>query len=140
MNLKIPATAHPANCILLLPMLLLPSPVPAAAAKDLPPPPPPRITGKTLLSRTWETVQQLQVGDRTILKTNSYIALQNGLHKFDPALNDYVETDCRIEPFQDGAVVRNLQYSVIFSPNLASPGAIDILLPDGKTRLAGQIM
>ena len=55
-------------------------------------------------------------------------------------LNDWVETDNpHIELFQDGAVVRNLQYSVIFNPNLASQGAVDISLPSGE-RLTGQIM
>lgn len=45
----------------------------------------------------------------------------------------------RIEPFQDGAVVRGLQYAVIFGPNLASPEAIDLQLPAGE-RLTGSIL
>src|SRR5216684_330032 len=55
------------------------------------------ITGKGPHHRDWQVVSQVQIGDRTILQTNRFTELQNGLHRFEPTLNDWVETDKRIE-------------------------------------------
>src|SRR2546426_5942194 len=127
-----------ANNFMIALALLLPCGAKAAEANPIALPEP-TIKEKGPHHRVWETVRAVEVGDRTILKTNSYTELQSGLFRWDADLNDYVETDPRIEPFQDGAVVRRLQYSVIFAPNLASPGALDLLLPSGE-RLTGQLM
>ena len=70
-------------------------------------------------------------------ETGSYIELQGGLHLWTE--QGWVETNPRIEVFQDGAVAKNLQYQAIFAPNLATPGAIDLLLPDGQ-RLRGHLL
>jgi hypothetical protein len=40
---------------------------------------------------------------------------------------------------RQGAIARNLAYQAIFAPNLATPGAIDLLLPDGQ-RLQGHLL
>src|SRR5580765_7356120 len=99
-------------------------------------PPEPTITERGLHHRRWETAYITERGGRVVTNLQHYTELQTGLHRLDPDVKDFVETDPRIELFQDGAVVRHLQYSVVFAPNLASPGAIDILLPDSQ-RLTG---
>src|SRR4051812_38037527 len=87
-------------------------------------------------SRTWETVRVSETEDGPLLVTNRFEELQTGLHRWTE--QGWVETDPRIELFRDGAVLRNLQYQALFSPNLATPGSIDILLPD-RNRLVGQV-
>ena len=69
--------------------------------------------------------------------TNQVVELLGGLHRWTD--QGWVETHPRIEPFPDGAVVRNLQYSLIVAPNLATPNAIDISLPDGA-RVRGHLL
>jgi len=70
-------------------------------------------------------------------ETNACVELQGGLHRWTE--QGWMETRPRIEVFQDGAVARELQYQAIFAPNLATPGAIDLLLPDGQ-RLQGHLL
>src|SRR5205807_6477268 len=103
-------------------------------------PPSPILIDKGPHHRTWQVAHVSDIGGQQLTNYTSYVELQNGLHRFDQGMNDWVETDSpHIELFNDGAVVRNLQYSVIFNPNLSSQGAIDISLPGGE-RLTGQIM
>jgi hypothetical protein len=96
----------------------------------------PVVIDRAAHSRTWQTVREIQTPRGVILRTNSFEEIQTGLHR--KTENGWVVCDPKIELFQNGAVVRGLQYSVIFAPNLASRGAIDLLLPDGQ-RLTGQI-
>jgi len=90
--------------------------------------------------RTWANVREIQTPRGVTLETNTYVELQTGLHRWTD--QGWVETDPRIEIFQDGAIVRNLQYQVIFSPNLADAGSLDILLPGGQEgqRLRGHLL
>jgi hypothetical protein len=87
----------------------------------------------------WRETRRVDAPQGPVDRNFEYVQLESGLNRWDPAAAKWVPTDSTIELFRDGAIVRNLQYSVIFSPNLANPGAIDILLPDGQ-RLSGQIM
>ncbi len=89
-------------------------------------------------SRTWQTTRQVQASDgSTRTETGSYIELQGGLHHWTE--KGWAETRPRIEVFQEGAVAAELQYQATFAPNLATPGAIDLLLPDGQ-RLQGHLL
>ncbi len=98
----------------------------------------PRIVDKGPHHRTWETTLEVSAPDgKTRTETGSYIELQGGLHRWTE--EGWVETHPRIEVFRDGAVAGNLQYQAIFAPNLATPGAIDLLLPDGQ-RLQGHLL
>ena len=97
----------------------------------------PAIVDRGLHGRTWAAVRQASTPRGPVLRTNSYEEVSVGMHRWTE--QGWAECDPKIEPFQDGAVVRGLQYSVIFAPNLASRGAIDLLLPDGN-RLTGQIL
>jgi hypothetical protein len=91
--------------------------------------------------RTWGRVQEIQTPRGARYRTNTAIVeLQGGLHRWDADQNKYVVSSPRIEPFQDGAVVRGLQYSVIFAPNLATAGALDLQLPDSQGRLSGHLL
>jgi hypothetical protein len=98
----------------------------------------PRVVDRGPHHRTWETTREMPTPDgKTRTETGSYVELQGGLHRWTE--QGWVETNPRIEVFQDGAVARNLQYQAIFAPNLATPGAIDLLLPDGQ-RLQGHLL
>ena len=88
-------------------------------------------------SRTWQTVRLAETDDGVTLATNRFEELQTGLHRWTE--QGWLVTDPRIELFRDGAIARNLQYQAIFSPNLASPGSIDLLLPE-QNRLLGQLL
>src|SRR5438477_9545076 len=114
--------------------------MPSRAQAEIGNPPSPMVIEKGPHHRTWQVAHVSDIAGQPVTNYTSYVELQNGLHRFDPGLNVWVETDSpHIELFNDGAVVRNLQYSVIFNPNLAAPGAIDLSLPGGE-RLTGQIM
>jgi hypothetical protein len=39
---------------------------------------------------------------------NVFVELQTGLHRWDAGRQAWIETTPRLEPFQDGAVVRGL--------------------------------
>src|SRR5262245_9222168 len=120
---------------LLFPILALLLGAPLKAAL-----PEPTITEKGPHHRTWGTVREVQTARGIRSQTNSYVELQTGLHRWTD--QGWVETDPRIEIFQDGAIVRNLQYQVIFSRNLAEGGSLDVLLPgnDGQQRLRGHLL
>ena len=87
----------------------------------------------------WRVTNQVKTAQGVISVPSQFVQLESGLNRWDANTASWVATDPTIELFQDGAIVRNLQYSVIFSPNLANPGAVDIQLADGQ-RLRGQIM
>ena len=98
----------------------------------------PVIISRGAHHRTWESTREVQTSDgKTRTETSSYVELQGGLHRWTE--QGWVETSPRIEVFRDGAVARNLQYQAIFAPNLATPGAIDLQLPDGQ-RLQGHLL
>src|ERR1051326_4502902 len=97
----------------------------------------PSIIDRGLHGRTWAAVRQASTPRGPVLRTNSYEEISVGMHRWTE--QGWAECDPKIEPFQDGAVVRGLQFTVIFAPNLASRGAIDLLMPDGN-RLTGQIL
>src|SRR5258705_1299788 len=87
--------------------------------------------------RTLRTARQIETARGPRLQTNEVVELQGGMHRWTD--QGWVPTDPKIEPFQDGAIARNLQYSAIFAPNLATAGAVDLSLPDGQ-RLTGQLL
>jgi hypothetical protein len=102
--------------------------------------PPPRVElSRGPHSRTWGTVREIRTPRGVLYRTNATVVeFQTGLHRWDADQQSWVGASPRLDVFQDGAVVRGLQYFVIFQPNLASKGAIDIQLIDGQ-RLTGQI-
>jgi hypothetical protein len=88
--------------------------------------------------RVLETVREVQTPGGARLQTNRIVELQGGLHRWTE--QGWVEAHPRIEVFQDGAVIRNLQYGAIFAPNLATPNAIDLSLPDEAGRVQGHLI
>jgi hypothetical protein len=103
-------------------------------------PPPSVELSRSAHSRTWGTVREIQTPRGVRYQTNATVVeIQNGLHRWDADQNDWAVASPRLELFKDGAVVRGLQYSVIFGANLASRDAIDLQLPGGQ-RLTGHIL
>lgn len=88
-----------------------------------------QIIEKGAHHRVVQFTRQIQTPQGVRNETNRVCELQGGLHRWTE--QGWVETRPQIEVFQDGAVVRNLQYGLIVAPNLATPNAIDISLPDG---------
>lgn len=96
------------------------------------------ITDRGPHHRTLQIAKEVRsVDGRVRMETNSIIELQGGMHRLTE--QGWVETKPHIEVFRDGAVARNLQYQAIFAANLATPGAIDLLLPGGQ-RLQGHLI
>jgi hypothetical protein len=93
----------------------------------------PRVIDRGSNHRTWETIREVKLpGGRTRIETNSFIELQGGLHRLTE--QGWAQTDPKIEvSVLDGGrgVVNNLGYRATFAPNLATPNAFDISLPDG---------
>ena len=98
----------------------------------------PTIIERGFHHRTWHRTIEIPGPDGRVRQaSSSFVELQTGLHRWTD--QGWVEADPRIEIFQGGAVVRNLQYSVIFSQNPADGGSLDILLPHGQ-RLRGHLL
>src|SRR5258705_11966601 len=80
--------------------------------------------------RILQNFRQIQTPRGPRFQTNQIVEVQGGLHRWTD--QGWVITDPKFELFQDGAVVRNLQYGAIFAPNLATANAVDLSLPDGQ--------
>jgi hypothetical protein len=87
--------------------------------------------------RVVQFTRQIQTPQGVRTETNRVCELQGGLHRWTE--QGWAETHPQIEVFQGGAVVRNLQFGLIVAPNLATPNAIDISLPDGG-RVQGHLL
>lgn len=71
-------------------------------------------------------------------RTNlAFIELGTGMHRLEGG--QWVEARAIIEPFAHGAVARQGQHKVIFAPDLATAGAVDMETPEGK-RLRGHVL
>src|SRR5262245_21160498 len=66
---------------------------------------------------------------RLIDRSTSYKEIAVGMHYRHNG--EWVESREELELFQGGAIARQGLCQVIFSPNIATAGAIDILTPDG---------
>ena len=88
--------------------------------------------------RVWERVE-FQPGPegRRVRQVRRYVELATGLHYW--AEGRWQESREAIEPWAGGAVARQGPYKVIFGPNLARAGAIELELPDGQ-RLRSHVL
>ena len=77
------------------------------------------------------TLTETRLDGTTAQRKSSYTELATGLH-YKNELGEWIESREEIEIFQGAAVARQGQHSVIFAAQLNSPGAIDLLSPDGK--------
>src|SRR5438093_4022161 len=81
--------------------------------------------------RVWQrTVLETLADGSTLTRQSGYTEIAVGMHYIKDGL--WTESKEEIELFQDGAIARQGQIQVIFAPNIATPGAIDLLMPDGK--------
>jgi hypothetical protein len=85
--------------------------------------------------RTWEVVRESSFGGRTQQITSQIVEVEGGMNRQNEA-GEWVPASSKIELFNDGAVVRQAQFSAIFAASLAQLGSIDIETPDRK-RLVG---
>jgi len=80
--------------------------------------------------RVWQRVTPYVTSyQKTYLRTNSYVEIATGMHYWK---DGWFESQEVIELFPDGAIARQGQHQVIFTPNLNTAGAIDLLTVDGK--------
>jgi hypothetical protein len=77
------------------------------------------------------TVTEKLPDGRAVERKSSYTELATGLHYLSER-GEWIESKEEIEIFEGAAVARQGQHQVIFAANLNSPGAIDLLAPDGK--------
>lgn len=81
--------------------------------------------------RVWERIITETLPDGIVAERKSaYTELATGLHYLKDG--EWTESKEEIEIFQGAAAARQGQHQVIFAANLHSPGAIDLLAPDGK--------
>src|SRR5438876_113534 len=107
-----------------------------AAARQVSPPEP-VVIDRGPHHRTWQTVRQVQEGDRTVWRTNSYQELGTGMaYESNGA---YVDSKEVIEIVNGVGVANQGQYQVIFEPNINTIGAVDALTPEGN-RLRSHVL
>lgn len=96
----------------------------------------PTIVERGAHHRVWQrTTERLRHDGKVIKQFSSYVEVGMGLHyQADPSDPNSPWLDSRevIELFQDGAIARQGQHRVIFSPQINSAGAIDLMTVDGK--------
>jgi F5/8 type C domain-containing protein len=85
----------------------------------------------------YQTVQRVSLSvdasGQTMAETNSYVQLTPGLHWFNPETQQWEETIEGFEITPDGhAVARKGPHQAVLTPNIATPGAVDLLTSDGK--------
>ena len=81
--------------------------------------------------RVWQrTITSVLPNGRVAERKSSYTELATGLHYWKDG--QWAESKEEIEIFQGAAAARQGPHQVIFAANLHSPGAIDLLTPDGK--------
>ena len=81
--------------------------------------------------RVWQrTTSHLRADGTTVQKATSYTELASGLNF--RRNGEWVESKAEIELFEGGAIARQGQHQVIWTPNINTAGAIDLLTADGK--------
>jgi hypothetical protein len=92
----------------------------------------PQVVERGPHHRVWQrTVAETQPDGSVAERVSSYTELASGLH-YQNERGEWTESKEEIEIFQGAAVARQGPHSVIFAAQLNSPGAIDLLSPDGK--------
>jgi hypothetical protein len=82
--------------------------------------------------------EQLESGE-VVAITNSLVELGNGLYRWDAATQLWVEASEEIEIVNGSGVARKTQHQAIFAGDITDEdGVLDMLLPDGETRLVMQ--
>jgi hypothetical protein len=148
MKLKLFAALHPCSLCTapgrLFGGLLLGALSVAAQTQSVPPGTPDNSTPFVEVERGPHHKRWVQVnwedgpGGQRIAHTNAYTELATGMH-FLNADGQWSDATEEIESVPDGAVARHGQHRVIFANNLATPGAIDMEMPDGQ-RLRSHIL
>src|SRR5687767_10029185 len=81
--------------------------------------------------RTFEKVVERRHSDGTATtEKERYVEVASGLHYFKDG--QWVESREEIEIINGAAVARQGPHQVIWNANANSPGAVDLLAPDGK--------
>src|SRR6266542_4257699 len=93
--------------------------------------PDPVVVERGLNYRIWQRkVDETLANGSVVTRQSGYTEIAVGMHYLRDGA--WTESKEEIELFQDGAIARQGQVQVIFAPNIATPGAIDLLMPDGK--------
>jgi hypothetical protein len=69
--------------------------------------------------------------------TNRWTELGNGICYRDPLTGVWLDSEALVEPHPLGAIAQRSPHTVLFARDIATPGSIDILLPDRQTHLRG---
>lgn len=84
-------------------------------------------------------ISEVLPSGRVVMHTNSYVELAGGMNYLDDTSGQWVESQELIEAYPGGAVARHGPNQVVFANDLATPGAVDMLTPEGK-RLTSHIL
>ena len=138
MKLKI-VSNHPINVTILVVLiqLLLPGLAKAALAIGAVALPEPTIIERTPHSRTWQTVSQVQIGDKTRLRTNSYQELATGMHYLKDG--QLAEAQATINLVNGYGVADQGLHKAVFSPSITNTPAVDYEDPD-RNRFQSRIL
>ena len=92
----------------------------------------PRIVERGPHHRVWErTITEGLPNGKTVERKSSYTEIATGMH-YQNERGEWIESREEIEILDGAAVARQGQVQAIWSANLNSEGAVDVLTPDGK--------
>jgi hypothetical protein len=98
----------------------------------------PQVTERGAHHRKWAYVtSSIGLDGRTMLKTNRYTEIGTGLHYRRDG--EWVESKAVIDIVQGGALASQGPHQVGFAANINTPGAINLLTPDGQ-RLRSHVL
>jgi hypothetical protein len=98
----------------------------------------PVITDRNQQFRVWENIQAMtnELGE-VLFTTNRWTELGNGICYQDPVTGVWLDSEALVEAHPLGAIAQRAPHTVLFAQDIATPGSIDILLPDRLTHLRG---
>jgi hypothetical protein len=92
----------------------------------------PAVIERGLHHRVWERIEVETGPDgREFQRPHRYVELQTGMYYVESG--QLKESSEEIEACPGGAVAKKGQHQAVFAENLASPGAITLIMPGGKT-------
>ena len=93
----------------------------------------PTITDRGPHHRVWKNLTVVSGQDgRTRTNASSYVELGSGMHRWDARVGQWVDAEAVIAIEGNTAVGRKGAHQVAFAANANTPGAIDLVAPDGK--------
>src|SRR6266849_7686444 len=94
--------------------------------------PEPAIVEKSQNHRVWQTVRELQIGENTVLKTNSYTELSLGIYYPAKGTGELLESQESVRIVNGSGVADQGVHQVFWSPSIDDSPNLTYTTPEGQ--------